>query len=102
MSLSRMYLMPTGCAPFFQYSAPRNGAAKTTLMDLLRLCTRKCFGNSGISAAAIYRVIDKWQPTLMGDEGDAQFAGNEPLRQVFNSGHHKGLAYIVKCDPDKQ
>ena len=51
------------------------------------------------SPAVLYRLIEKWNPTLVVDEADDQFKENPPLRAVVNSGWTRG-AGVPRCDPD--
>ncbi len=45
---------------------------------------------TGISEAALFRSIEKWQPTIIVDEADVLLIDNEPLRAVINSGWTRG------------
>ena len=51
------------------------------------------------SPAALYRSIEKWQPSFVIDECDEAFVNNPELRQVINSGWTRGQG-VVRCDPD--
>jgi hypothetical protein len=53
----------------------------------------------GISAAALYRSIEKWNPTLVIDECDELFADNPDLLRVVNSGWTPGSG-VVRSNPD--
>jgi hypothetical protein len=56
-----------------------------------------------VSAAAMYRIIEKKQPTLLLDEGDTFLCGrdaNEDLRGVVNSGFQRG-GKAVRCVGDE-
>jgi hypothetical protein len=78
--------------------SPVKRCGKTTLMRVLaRLVWRPQF-SSGISSAALFRTVEKYQPTLLIDEMDAA-KDNEELRGVLNSGHTRGGA-IVRCVGD--
>src|SRR5262249_27863248 len=52
-----------------------------------------------ISAAALYRVIKKWNPTILVDEADTIFRQNDDLRQVVNGGWTRGQG-VWRCHPD--
>ena len=51
------------------------------------------------SPAVLYRLVEKWKPTLIVDEADDQFKENPPLRAVVNSGWTRG-AGVPRCNPD--
>src|SRR5262249_56245893 len=60
---------------------------------------RRSLLSVGISAAALYRSIEKWNPTFVVDEADDAFVDNPDLRQVINSGWTRGQG-VMRCDPD--
>ena len=71
--------------------SPVRGCGKTTLLALLEYLTAKGRKDDGITAAAIFRLIDREHPTLLLDEADNLGLGqNGILRAVLNSGHRKG------------
>jgi putative DNA primase/helicase len=55
---------------------------------------------SSISAAAVFRTIEKYSPTLIVDEADACLGENEELRGVINSGHTRDTAFVVRTVGD--
>jgi hypothetical protein len=50
----------------------------------------------GISEAALFRSIEKWEPSIFIDEADTILVENEPLRAVINSGWTRG-ATVLRC-----
>ena len=52
-----------------------------------------------ISEAALFRGIEKWQPTIIVDEADVLLVDNEPLRAVVNSGWTRGSC-VLRCIGD--
>jgi putative DNA primase/helicase len=44
-----------------------------------------------------FRVIEAAQPTLLIDETDTFVKENDELRGVFNSGHSRATAYVIRC-----
>jgi putative DNA primase/helicase len=55
---------------------------------------------SNISPPAMFRSIEKFQPTLIIDEADAFFSENEDLRGIINSGHTRPTAYVIRTVGD--
>jgi putative DNA primase/helicase len=82
----------------FVTSAERD-SGKSTLMGIIGFMVRRSLLSVGISAAALYRSIEKWHPTFVIDEADDAFVDNPDLRQVVNSGWTRGQG-VVRCDPD--
>jgi hypothetical protein len=85
----------------FVLSAQRQ-SGKTRLLESLEMLTAHPLRTSGLSEAALFRVIEAERPTLMIDEADAIFGSTsertEPIRGALNSGNREGGA-IVRCVP---
>lgn len=74
---------------------------KTTLLEILAALVPAPLPASNISAAAVYRSIEKYHPTLLVDEGDSFLEGKGDLRGVLNSGQTRTTAKVVRClEPD--
>jgi hypothetical protein len=69
-------------------------SGKTRLLEVLELLVLRPWFTSRTSAAALVRKIDGQAPTLLLDESDTAFGGNqeyaEVLRGTLNSGHRRG------------
>ena len=80
-------------------AAKRSG--KTTLLGLLLRMTCRALGAASISAAALYRVVDSWKPTLLLDEVDATLAQKtdtaEALRGLLNAGNDRTSSRVLRC-----
>jgi hypothetical protein len=85
----------------FVLSAQRQ-SGKTRLLESLETLAARPLRTSGLSEAALFRVIEAERPTLMIDEADAIFGTTsertEPIRGALNSGNREGGA-IVRCVP---
>lgn len=83
----------------FTSALPRSG--KTTALDILSFLVPKPLSTSNISPAAVFRVIEKVEPTLMIDEADTflEEKSNE-LRGILNSGHRRGGAFVTRVVGD--
>jgi hypothetical protein len=86
-------------SPILFVTSPERDSGKTTLMGIIGFLTRRSLLSVGISAAALYRSIEKWQPSFVIDEADKAFIDNADLLQVVNSGWTRGQG-VVRCDPD--
>lgn len=83
-------------APIAMITAPEKRCGKTQLLTLfIKLCYQP-LPAANISAAAIYRCVEAWQPTLLIDEADAFLRNNEDARGILNSGHTRDTAFVVK------
>jgi hypothetical protein len=71
--------------------SPVRGCGKTTLLEMLANLCQRGSKFDGVSGAALFRMIDTEQPTLLLDEVDTHDLGSHGLlRGVLNSGHRRG------------
>lgn len=82
--------------PLLALSSPTKRCGKTSLLRIIEKLVRRALAASGVSAAAIYRIVEEHEPTLLIDEMDSM-KENEDLRGVLNSGHTRDLAFIIRC-----
>lgn len=76
-------------APIANITAPLPNCGKSTLLGLLERLAFRPLKADNISAAALFRSVEKWRPTLLIDEVDAFLRDNEDARGVLNSGHQR-------------
>jgi len=86
-------------SPMLLVTSAERDSGKTTLLGLVNLLSPRGLMLVDPSPAVLYRLIEKWKPTLVVDEADDQFKENPPLRAVVNSGWTRG-AGVPRCDPD--
>jgi hypothetical protein len=86
-------------SPILMVTSPEAECGKSTLLGLAGFLVRRSLPSVGVSPAALYRSIEKWQPTLIIDEADVAFVQNEDLRAVVNSGWTRGSG-VLRCDGD--
>jgi putative DNA primase/helicase len=79
--------------------SPQKRCGKTTLLVLLGMVVYRSMPASNISAAALFRAIEGWSPTLVIDEADTFLKDNEELRGVLNAGHFRPNAYVIRAVP---
>ena len=87
-------------APLAVITAPEKRCGKSQLLFLLMRTTCKPLPASNITPAALFRSIDKWQPTLLIDEADAFMRENEELRGLLNCGHTRESAFSIRTVGD--
>ncbi len=83
-------------APILVISSPEKRCGKTTLLSILLKLVYKPLSASNISAAALFRIIDAWKPTLIIDEADTFIKASEELKGVINSGHTRPTAFVIR------
>lgn len=85
--------------PIANITAPEKNCGKSTLLDFIKTMAQKPLSTSNISPSALFRMMDKWQPTLLIDEADSFVDGNEDLRGVINAGHERS-GCVFRCVGD--
>jgi hypothetical protein len=86
-------------SPILMVTSAERDSGKSTLLGILAFLVRRSLLSVGVSAAALYRSIEKWQPAFVIDEADTIFRQNEDLREVVNSGWTRGQG-VVRCEPE--
>lgn len=81
--------------------SPEKRCGKSTVLDLVESFSPRAIFASSISPAALYRVIEAYQPTLIIDEADTFVAGrNDEMVGIINSGHAKNRAFVIRSEGD--
>lgn len=88
-------------APIAHISAPEKRCGKSVLLSCLGKLAYRPLQCSGVSAAALFRAIDLWQPALLIDEVDSFLSDSEDLRGILNAGHTQDSAHIIRCVGDE-
>ena len=87
-------------APILVISSPEKRCGKTTLLSILLKLVYRPLPASNISAAALFRAIETWKPTLIIDEVDTFIKNSDDLRGIINSGHTRPTAYVIRTVGD--
>jgi hypothetical protein len=81
-------------SPYVSVTSPEKRSGKTRLLEVLDLLAARPWLTGRVTPAVLIRKIDRDRPTLLLDESDAAFKGNqeyaEALRAVLNTGHRRG------------
>lgn len=80
--------------------SPEKRCGKTTTMEIVQSLVCKGILASNVSPAAVFRLIEKCQPTLIIDEADSFLKDNEQLRGIINSSHTKSGSFVIRCEGD--
>ena len=84
-------------SPRLAITAPQKRCGKTTLLSLLYQLTWRPLAAANLTPAVAFRVIEAARPTLLIDETDTFVKENDELRGVFNSGHSRATAFVIRC-----
>lgn len=85
--------------PYVAFLSPTKRCGKSRALELIRALASKAISADNLSAAAAYRIVEKYHPTLIADEVDTYFAKNDELRGMFNSGYRRG-GQVLRCEGD--
>jgi putative DNA primase/helicase len=102
-----LWALHTWCAesfyisPFLHARSPEKRCGKTTLMMVLAELVRRPLPATNASPAALFRCIEKYQPTLLLDEADTWMRENEELRGILNGGHSRRTAQVLRLVGDE-
>lgn len=87
-------------APILLIDAPQKSCGKTQLLTVCGRLVPRPATAAGISPSAIFRLIEKYAPTLLIDEVETVLTkDNEELRGLVNSGHTRDSAYVWRSVP---
>jgi hypothetical protein len=85
-------------SPILAVISPTKRCGKSTLLTVLGALALKALPASSISAAALYRAVEAFRPTLIVDECDTFLPENPELRGIVNGAHIKSMAYVVRVN----
>lgn len=81
-------------SPILNISSPAMRSGKTTTLGVIKRLTPRALRVDNLTIATVFRVIDKWHPTLLIDEADTFMERNPELRGVLDSGHTRDGAVL--------
>ena len=87
-------------SPILVLSSPDKRCGKTVTLEILNGLVLKPLSTSNVTSAALFRTVEKYQPTLLIDEGDTFIRRSDELRGILNSGHRKAVAYVIRTVGD--
>jgi putative DNA primase/helicase len=86
--------------PRLAITSPTKRCGKTTLRNVVAALAHRPLSASNASAAAVFRAIEAYRPTLLLDEADTFIGGKDELRGILNAGHSRFDAHVLRCDGD--
>lgn len=97
-----LWIIKTWCMPAFKVApilvitAMTKSAGKSQLLNLIGYLCKTPVLTSNITAAALFRYIEEYKPTILIDEADTFLNKNEDLRGIVNAGFEKN-GCIIRC-----
>jgi len=86
--------------PMLVFTSPMKQSGKTTALELVRRLSNKAIMASSISPAAVFRIVEKYLPTLLLDEADSVFKTNDELRTLVNGSFTRNSATVFRVVGD--
>jgi putative DNA primase/helicase len=72
------------------------------LFDIIRTLVLRGISTANITAAAVFRLINKYHPCLIIDEADQFLGDKKDLQGLLNSGHKRGDRILRVLGEDQQ
>lgn len=85
-------------SPYILITSPMKECGKSQLLRCMANLSRRSLLTSNLSAAIVYRVIDKVKPTLFIDEVDTFLKNNDELIGIINAGIEKDGAKAARLE----
>jgi putative DNA primase/helicase len=89
-------------SPILALLSPEKRCGKSVTLALIAALSRNSLMSTNATAAALYRAIDIYNPSLMMDELDS--IGDEArvadLRNILNSGFQRTGGHVLRCEGD--
>ena len=77
--------------------SPAKRCGKTRLKEVTACLVARPLQVANITGAVLYRVGEKYQPTLLVDEADRFLKESPELDGILNAGHTRDSAYVPRC-----
>ena len=89
-------------SPVLGIVSPEKRCGKTTALSVVSALTPRAMHAVNISASVLFRVIEKYKPTVLVDEADTFLDAdkNGDLRGMLNGGHNRLSAYVWRSVGD--
>jgi putative DNA primase/helicase len=87
-------------APLLVITSPTKRCGKTTLLKVIGSVGARRLFSSNVTGAVLFRVIEKYRPTLLIDEADNFARFNDELKGLLNAGHERMTAQATRVVGD--
>lgn len=89
-------------SPVMAFVSPEKRCGKTTALSVISALVPRPMSAVNISASVLFRVVEKYAPTVLIDEGDMFLAAdkNSDMLGMLNGGHNRVIAYVWRSVGD--
>ena len=79
-------------------SSPVKGCGKSTALEIVASLVYKTHFTGSITTAGIFRLLSEEKGTMILDEADTYFAGNNEMAGILNNIYKNNGAGVTRCD----
>jgi putative DNA primase/helicase len=83
-------------SPRLAIRSPERRCGKTTLLTLLGAIAARPLSTANITAAALFRTVERAHPTVLVDEADTFLKDSEDIRGLANAGHCRNSSKVQR------
>ncbi len=87
-------------APLAIITAPEMACGKSQLLDLMAKIVMRPLSSNNMKTATLFRIAEKWHPSLMLDEVDLMLKSDDEIINLVNAGHHRGASQVWRLVGD--
>lgn len=87
-------------SPILAFVSPEKRCGKTTALSVVGTMAPRAMHNVNVTTSVLFRVVERYCPTVLIDEGDTYLTDNEELRGIINGGHNRLSAYVWRSVGD--
>jgi putative DNA primase/helicase len=84
----------TDISPILAVLSPEKQCGKTTTIKVVSALVPKPMHTINTTPSVLFRVVEKYKPTVLVDEGDTFLKDNDDLRGILNGGHDRMSAFV--------
>jgi hypothetical protein len=88
-------------APLIIINAPERECGKSQLLTVLFKLSRKALTTANMRSATLFRIAEKWRPSIMVDEADTFIKTDEEMSGLINAGHTRDSSFAWRLVGDK-
>jgi hypothetical protein len=87
-------------APLIIINAPERECGKSQLLSILFKLCRKTLSTANMRSATLFRIAEKWHPSIMVDEADTFMKTDDEMSGLINAGHTRDSAFAWRLVGD--
>jgi hypothetical protein len=87
-------------APLVIINAPERECGKSQLLSVLFKLCRKTLSTANMRSATLFRIAEKWRPSIMVDEADTFMKTDDEMSGLINAGHTRDSAFAWRLVGD--